>query len=205
MTKQDPNITEAILSLSSPDRNERVRALRIVLSHPSTETTSAMLTALSDPKRRVRELAVRRCGPFLSSPAIVEQLRKMLEDPKEKPKIRRCALSALMGATPTTTETSPPVAVDAIQEILASDAYRAQILIGVLQMDLNETSTTLLQSFVQNGSKDEAVAATRALCGYKVVNLGSIRDPAQRKRVAATCDRALGEVFYWVKREESAH
>ena len=57
----------------------------------------------------------------------------------------------------------------------------------------------VLRHVVETGSKQEAVDATRALCGYKVVNLGSL-PAAERRRVAQTAEPAGGRVFFWVPR-----
>ena len=62
----------------------------------------------------------------------------------------------------------------------------------------------LLQEFVKTGTREEAVAATRALCGYKVITLGEVDDEKERKRIARTCDLAAGRVFYWIKRPEAS-
>jgi hypothetical protein len=71
-----------------------------------------------------------------------------------------------------------------------------------LQLELSDKVVALLKSFVKDGSKDEAVAATRALCGFKVINLGGIKDAKERRHVTSTCDLAFGQVFYWIKREK---
>ena len=42
------------------------------------------------------------------------------------------------------------------------------------------------------------LAATRALAGFKVINLGAIADPAERRRIAQTHEPAGGWVFFWV-------
>jgi len=41
--------------------------------------------------------------------------------------------------------------------------------------------------------------ATKALCGYQVVNIGKF---ANANQITETCERAGGRVFYWVKRED---
>ena len=65
---------------------------------------------------------------------------------------------------------------------------------------LSDEMRDVLRYVVETGSKDEAVAATRALCGFRVINLGGITRADERKRITQTCERAWGRVFYWVPR-----
>jgi hypothetical protein len=83
---------------------------------------------------------------------------------------------------------------------MTSDAHRQAILCGLLQLDLSDKVEALLKSFIKEGSKEEAILASKALCGYKVINLGSV--PEQERRSVQSGDRAFGEVFYWVRRDE---
>ena len=69
---------------------------------------------------------------------------------------------------------------------------------GVTQI-LDLVHPRALRYVIETGTKEEAVAATRALCGFKVVNLGAV-PPAERRRVARTHELAQGRVFYWVPR-----
>jgi hypothetical protein len=46
-----------------------------------------------------------------------------------------------------------------------------------------------------------ARVATRALSGIKVVNLGALSEERHRE-VAAGCELAVGQVYYWVRRVE---
>jgi len=47
---------------------------------------------------------------------------------------------------------------------------------------------------VATGSKEEAVAATRRLCGFRVAHHGEL-DAETRRR----SDRAWGDVYFWVR------
>jgi hypothetical protein len=49
---------------------------------------------------------------------------------------------------------------------------------------------------VRSGTKDEAVAATRALCGYRLVNWG----PAKPADLVAAGAVHAGGVDYWIRR-----
>jgi len=50
---------------------------------------------------------------------------------------------------------------------------------------------------VKSGSKQEAVIATRRLCGYRVARLEEF--PRERRNeIRRTCERAWGQVWFWV-------
>ena len=191
-------VKKAFAELGSPDRNMRIRALRRLAQKPDPESAVGILTGLGDPKRRVRNLAVKLCPNFFFSPEIVAKVKELSENPSEKKKIRAAALMALVNAPGTARQVNH--AIDAVNELLTSSGLRPAILLGLLQRDLNPSVKELLQTFVKDGSKEEAVAATRALCGYRVVNLGSLPDEETRAQIRSTCELAAGSVFYWVPR-----
>jgi HEAT repeat protein len=201
MSCHSPAIDEALAALSSDDRNVRARAIKILAQHSGRLAAEGMLKGLNDPKRRVRENAAKLCGAFARHPEIAVKLQQMVNDSAEKLKIRRYALAALLGGH--VDRASAPelnIAKESIEQLLQSEAHRQAILLGLLQLELSDKVVTLLKTFVKDGSKEEAVAATRALCGFKVMNLGSIKDPTERRLVASTCDLAFGQVYYWVTR-----
>ena len=73
----------------------------------------------------------------------------------------------------------------------------------VLQLDLSPHVEELLREFVQNGTKDEAVMATKALCGYRVIHLGAFENNKPMLRyITNNCELAGGRMFYWMKRDE---
>jgi hypothetical protein len=57
----------------------------------------------------------------------------------------------------------------------------------LLQQRPDASLRELLRDIVRNATKDEAVAATRALCGMRIVNLAHF-PPEERKEVQATLD-----------------
>lgn len=185
--------------LLSPDRNVRARAVKRIAAHVSPEASDWMLLALKDQKRRVRETAVKYCAPFLGDARIADKLQAMVNDEDEKGKIRRRALTTLLGGNLEIVK-SPQlhVAEDAVRALMVSETHRQAILCGLLQLDLSEKVESLLKSFVKEGSKEEAVLATKALCGFKVVNLGSV--PESERSSVQSGERAFGGVFYWVSR-----
>ena len=72
-------------------------------------------------------------------------------------------------------------------DLLGSDAYRERILMLLLQQRPDDAARDLLRDIVRNGTKAEAIAATRALCGMRVVNLAHF-PPEERKRIQETYD-----------------
>ncbi|MBN2536121.1 MAG: hypothetical protein JXB88_24785 [Spirochaetales bacterium] len=61
----------------------------------------------------------------------------------------------------------------------------------------------LLEDCVKNGTKEQAVMAIKALCGYKVVHHGMITDPEEKEKIVKKENLAYGQVFYRVKREKT--
>ena len=191
----------ALAGLKSADRNVRALMVRILARYPEQFAAPGVLEALGDKQRRVREAAVRSSGDFLHFPGITARLQAMIADEKEKTKIRKLAFGILSGAVGELPQKELPAAsAEALKSFLGSEKYRSQVLFGLLQLDLSPRVEELLRQFVKEGSKEEAVMATRALCGFKVINLGTIADEAQRRHVARSCEPAAGRVFYWVRR-----
>ena len=191
----------ALANLPNVDRNVRVLMLRVIAHHPNTATMQGILTGLSDDQRRVREVAIQSSANFLQYSEITQRLAEIATDDGEKRKIRSRALSMLAAFGGQALQGPlPQVAAAALEKLAANERYRSQILFTLLHLDLSEMVEKLLKEFVKNGSKEEAVMATKGLCGYKIVNLGSF-DEAARKRIVQTCDLASGRVSYWVKRE----
>jgi hypothetical protein len=204
---QPEEIGEAALqNAQSSDRNVRVLAMRLLAHFASEKTKGAIVAGLSDEKRRVRRAAVQASLAYLKYPEVVGRLQEMLADEKEVRKIRSAALSMLSGGSGTVvTEALPEAAATALAEIVKGDGYRKQVLLGLLRLDLTPAVEDLIRDFVKDGSKEEAVMATRGLCGYKVVNLGDFADEAERKLISQSCEVAVGRVLYWVRREDVGH
>jgi hypothetical protein len=200
---QDEIVNCALAGLASDDRNVRVLMLRVLSRQSGPKGMRGILTGLSDPKRRVREVAIRSSPNYHAYPEITDRLGAMVTDERETRRIRGIALRTLvLGAGPRVS-TLPAGAAQALGSLAESEAHRTGILIGLLHLDLTEHVERLLREFVENGTKEEAVMATRALCGYRVLNLGQLEtNPAVRKYVIETCDIAAGRVIYWVKRDE---
>ena len=91
----------------------------------------------------------------------------------------------------------PEPAISALRSLAAVDRYRGAVLDRLVRMDLTPDVEALLEEYVRSGTKDEAVAATRALCGYRMVNWGN---PKPDDVVAAGAVHASG-VDYWIRRD----
>lgn len=69
-------------------------------------------------------------------------------------------------------------------------------------METDDNVEGLLRDYVRDGPKEDAVMATRALCGYRVIHLGAFEGaPYIQSQIRQTCEVAAGRVYYWVKRD----
>jgi hypothetical protein len=125
----------------------------------------------------------------------------MIEDDSEKRRIREQALHALIGSPKY--GAPPPTAARSLVELAKIERYRDAVFFQLLQIAKTPETTALLRDYVKTGTREQAVAATRALCGYRVVNLGDLT-AAERDRVTQTGERAAGQVWYWAKEEDLA-
>ena len=190
---------EALEAIKSPDRNIRVRALRAAFSAARPEGADVILAGLGDGKRRVKEVALKSSKPFLADPRIVARITAMVTDETEYHRIRDKAMFALGGGFPNVNAAGqlPTAAIDALRSLAAVDRYRGDVLSRLVRMDLTPEVEALLKEFVRSGNKEEAVAATRALCGYRLVNWGSAK-PAELLAAGAV---HAGGVHYWIRRD----
>jgi hypothetical protein len=190
---------QALEAIKSPDRNIRVQALRAAFSAAKPEGADVILAGLGDGKRRVKEVALKSSKPFLSDARIVERITAMVQDETEYHRIRDKALLALGGGFPNVNAAGqlPKAAIDALRSLAAVDKYRGDVLNRLVRMDLTLEVEALLKEFVRSGNKEEAVAATRALCGYRLVNWGTAK-PAE---LAAAGAVHAGGVHYWIRRD----
>lgn len=190
---------EALEAMKSQDRNMRVKALRAAFSEGKPEGADVILAGLGDAKRRVKEVALKSSKPFLSDPRVVERITAMVTDETEYHRLRDKALFALGGGFPKVNHAGqlPKAAIDALRSLAAVERYRWAVLWRLVRMDLTPEVDALLKEFVRSGNKEEAVAATRALCGYRLVNWGSAK-PAELAAAGAVHARG---VDYWIRRD----
>ena len=190
---------EALDAIRSEDRNVRVRALRAAFSEAKPEGADVVLAGLRDSKRRVKEVALKSSKPYLGDRRVLERITAMVEDESEYHRIRDKALFALGGGFPHVNKAGqmPEPAISALRSLASVDRYRGAVLDQLVRMDLTPDVEALLGEYVRSGTKAEAVAATRALCGYRLVNWGN---PKHADLVAAGAVHARG-VHYWIRRD----
>ena len=203
---QEEIVATALEGLKSEDRNVRVLMLRVLNRQSGEEAMRGILAGLHDEKRRVKEVALKSCQPFLHHPEIPARLEEMVTDEDEHKKIRAGALHTLTGhGVGARLDVLPKVAAASLESLAQNRQFREKILFNLLMLDLSEHVDDLLKDFVKNGSKEEAVMATRALCGYRVVHVDAFaHDRKLQKQVMHRCELAAGRVFYWMKRDEFA-
>lgn len=199
----DEIVETALAGMQSEDRSIRVLMLRLLKHQTGEAAMRGVLAGLNDPMRRVRSVAVMSSGNYLQFPEITDRLKEIVTDEDEKRKIRSQALSTLAGASQKAKEDLSETVTDALQSLARTEQYRFNILFGLLRLDLTERVEELLREFVKDGTKAEAIMATRALCGYRVIHIDSFAyDKAVQKRILQTCEQAAGRMFYWMPRAE---
>ena len=188
-------VEEVLPHLGSEDRNVRVAALRVLAFSDESAAVDGILRGLDDPVKRVREVAAKSAPGFVSDPRVVARLRLAVE--REETGSARPAMQVLCG-----TYHSPYglFAIEPVPGALAALAehprYRWQALLALLRArSLTPELTAMLRTFVRDGSKDEAVFATRRLDGFRVAHDIELIGDTEVRRNA---DRAWGDVWYWV-------
>ena len=181
----DEVVASAVGAIGSADRNLRVAALRVLRWHLGDErAVDAVVRATHDPARRVRRAAVILCQPLTERPGVADRLREVIEDPREITKIARTALTVLVSSAG---RPLPETVQRSLADLLQADAHREHVLLRLLQQRLDDSARSILREIVRTGSKGEAVAATRALLGQRIINLAHV-PPDDRKRVVATAE-----------------
>jgi hypothetical protein len=181
----------AVSGLDAADRNERVRAVWAlsVIDHPTA--TAGILRALRDPVRRVREVAMKAASPHhVTSTAVVEELRRIVDDESETERLRRHAFWSL--SSNSARRALPDLATDSMRDLMGSEQFRTSILRRLCSAGLAKAGDAarreILQEFVRTGTKDEAVMATRALCGQVLVPVNRLLPADRRQQLRDTYD-----------------
>jgi hypothetical protein len=190
--------TAALAGLDSEDRNVRVRAVWALSVIPGPRATEGILRALRDPARRVREVAMKSAAPHhVGTPAIVEELRRIADDDSEIDRLRRYAFWAL--SSNSARAALPELATESMRELMGSEQFRDQILRRLcdprLARGADAARREILQEFVRTGTKDEAVMATRALCGQVLVSVNRWLPAPTRQRVRQQYDAGPGSDY----------
>jgi hypothetical protein len=178
--------------------------LRVLKHQSGSRAMQGILAGLNDPKRRVRAVAIAGSAGFHGYPEITDRLEAIALDEQETQRVRRFALDSLTGSAGVSAQELTASHLNALRMLAKSDAYRSALLFRLLHLDLTGPVEALLREFVAGGTREEAVMATRALYGYRVVNLGDFESEQVRDYVAQTCELAAEHVSYWVKREQYA-
>lgn len=202
----DAVVEAAIAGLDSADRNVRHAMVRVLSLYDGDDVAAAMLRASRDPMPRVRRAAAISMRRLLDRTEILDRLQEMGTDDAH-PKVRREAFSSLAGRAavpyldrPASAVVAPPAArhLEALME--HDQRLRAQVLFGLVRLPLDGDVRRLLERFVIDGTKDEAVTATRALSGFRVRRVEEVPDPALAARIPHECERAGGNGWWWVPR-----
>jgi hypothetical protein len=179
--------------LDSEDRNVRVAALRVLAWSDDPAAADGILRGLDDPKKRVREVAAKSSIRHLGDPRVVARLVRAIEE--DDLGSTRAAIEILGGQYhgPYGLANVEPVA-SALKTLAALPNHRQQVLSSLLRIkDLTDDVAEILRDFVRDGTKEEAVAATRRLCGYRVERFEVIPEDVLR-----TAERAWGRVWFWI-------
>ncbi|MEY2426162.1 MAG: hypothetical protein QOI61_1734 [Actinomycetota bacterium] len=193
-----PAITEemaagALSFIEHPDRNVRVAALRVLSQADGADAVNGVLRGFDDSVKRVREVAAKSSVRFVEDTRVLDRLKAAVE--REETGSAGPAVQILAGlySSPYGLKSLGPI-TDAVRWLRDLPKYRQIALLGLIRSpSLTDEVAALLRDFVTHGSKDEAVAATRRLCGFRVAHHGEL-DPETRR----ASDRAWGDVYFWV-------
>lgn len=192
----DVRAEDVLPHLDSVDRNVRVAALRVLAFCDDGEAVDGVLRGLDDPVKRVREVAAKSSVRFVGDSRVVARLRRAVEDDERGS--ARPALEILGGMyhSPYGLVALEPVA-GALAALADHPRHRQQVLLALLRArTLSDELTALLRTFVRDGTKQEAVYATRRLDGFRVAHHVEVIGDTDARRNA---DGAWGDVWYWIR------
>ena len=183
-------VAAAVCGLDSADRNVRVRALWVLSLYPHPRATAGVVQALGDPVRRVREVALKAVRPHhVESPEVWRAVRAIADADGETNRLRQQAFFLLSSSV--VRDQLPEVAEDTLRSLLDSDRYRTALLHRLCWSGAQTaTSRELLHEFVRSGTKEEAVMATRTLCGHRLMRVDGWLPADLRQRVRTAYDPA---------------
>jgi hypothetical protein len=188
---------DALVHLDSDDRNVRVAALRVLAFAEGPAAAAGILRGLDDPVRRVREVAAKSSARFVDNERVVARLVQAVEN--DEPGSAGAALQVLGGfyGSPHGLTQVEPVA-RAMASLAHLPRHRQAVLVALLRAKrLDDGTRAVLRDFVTDGTKDEAVAATRRLCGLRVERREVLSDAVRQ-----SAERAWGDLWYWVRAED---
>lgn len=189
------DVAEVLAHLDSDDRNVRVAALRVLAFCDDPRAVDGILRGLDDPMKRVREVAAKSSPRFLHDQRVVDRLLLAVE--RDETGSARPAVEILGGMfhSPFGLFSVEPIA-SALAALVEVPQHRRNVLLALLRArTLTDDVRALLQSLVRDGSKEEAVFATRRLDGFRIAHDGELIGDSEARR---TADRAFGDVWYWI-------
>ena len=188
--------TAASEHMSSDDRNVRVAMLRVLALSDGPGAVRGILVGLDDPVKRVREVAAKSSVRFAGNPNVARRLQRAVE--QEEPGSSKPAFDILSGlfAAPYAEEPNPML-TDVLASLAESKKHLPAVLTALLRSPLTNEVRDLLREIIEQGTKQEAILATRRLCGYRVARLEEF-SPERQEVIRRTCERAWGNVWYWV-------
>lgn len=189
------DVAEVLAHLDSDDRNVRVAALRVLAFCDDPRAVDGILRGLDDPMKRVREVAAKSSPRFLHDQRVVDRLLLAVE--RDETGSARPAVEILGGMfhSPFGLFSVEPIA-SALAALVEVPQHRRNVLLALLRArTLTDDVRALLQSLVRDGSKEEAVFATRRLDGFRVAHDAELIGDSEARR---TADRAFGDVWYWI-------
>lgn len=198
-------VSAAVAGMESDDRNVRVKMLRVLALFEDPRATAAVLKALHDSARRVCDVAIKSTPPHHMTPEVVARLRAIVDDESTISGLRREAFFALSSSV--ASETVPEVTREALIGLMDSPRFRLDILVRLCESLVQPAGArSILQEFVSTGSTEEAVMATRALCGHMLMPVSGWMPNEVRQRVRATYDPApkiYGVPRVWIPRDDA--
>lgn len=186
----------AFAHMSSDDRNVRVAMLRVLGLADGPDAVRGILLGLDDPVKRVREVAAKSSVRFVANEKVAERLHLAVS--REETGSSKPAVEILSGLfTAPYTEDSNPMLAGALGSLAESKRHRPAVLTALLRSPLTNEVRELLREVIEHGTKQEAVLATRRLCGYRVPRVEEF-SPDGQELIRRTCERAWGIVWHWV-------
>ena len=184
---------DVVVHLDSSDRNIRVAALRVLGFSRGPAAVEGILRGLDDPVKRVREVAAKSSPRFVGEPRVLARLQRAVAEGETGSS--RPAFQVLAGTHMSTYGLAQLEPVTEALSVLARlPKYRQEVLSALLKArDLTDETTAILRDYVSRGTRGEAVAATRRLCGLRVV-----RKELLSKEQLRAAEPAFGDVWYWV-------
>lgn len=195
----------ALADLDDADRNLRFQAVKYIGRYDGTKVEAGLLKALSDSARRVRRRACGLAARFAENSDIAARLQEIMNDESEPRKIRGGALGALSGGRfRARLDRSAAEAIEFLSDESDLARYRERALNVLFFLDpLTDDARDVLRYVVETGSKEEAVDATRALCGFRMTNLAWIRGKERRHAAIEYEQARQGRALIWVPREHT--